>query len=513
MRAALVAALVTGVAACGPSKGANGPGPIAGRPSADPAAQLLTFVPPDASFVFVRDQQAGVNDQFNNTARLWEVIRGFRATLDTRPGTGQAFGAALLDELLDSKVAQLAGWREGESVMVMYGLGFDTVVRATLDGAKLRATIERAAATSGYPLTSTTANGRALYRVEIPAPAFTIWLLLAIDDHGVVAAFTGDPDRLTEHVVAASPTGPRYDTAAVVAAAYPDGRPNARFSGALHPSRLADALGALVARRPSWLAPFEPCAAAAVGLLAATPSVRMGWVPGKGTFEAVFVVDASASTVERLGRAQRALPRWREGDGRMRLGLGVGPTTLVDVVEPWFTTFDSTASACGGGGTAVATLRSLVAPAPMALIDAAVVEWNPKTKGIAAAVVGRDLAALWASLRGMLPLRPQPPAPRELVTMPGAVALGATDALGFGVGDSPTDAVTELLAASPGPPAVLSFEMGRDVLDMARAMGGDDGTFDNIEFDHMAMHTRVRDRQLVIEMRALAPASPHQLAH
>ncbi len=510
MRAAL--AITAVLAGCGSSRPAARAPVIAGQAATDPAADLLAFVPPDVSFVFVRDQEAGINDRFNDTTRLEDVLRGFRAQLGTAPGTGQAFAAALLDDLLAAgSQGALAGWREGESVFVVYGLGFDTVMRASLDGATLKATLDRAAAASKYQLTASEAKGRAYYRVEIPTPAFTVWLLLAIDDHGVVAAVTGDPDRLTEHVLAAQPAGPRFDTAAVVAGAYPDRRPGARFSGAMYPARLAAALEAVVARHPAWLRPVEPCAAAAVGLLAATPAFTMGWIPSREGFEAVAVIDADGRTIDRLGRAQRPLPRWHEGDGRARLGLGVSPATLVGVVEPWFTAFDATATACGSRGDVVASLHRMLSSPPVALVDTAVVEWDPRTQGLAGVVAASDLQALWGALRGLMPLRPQPPAPLERISLPGLTVMGGADAIGIGIGDAGGDALTELMGAEPGPRDVLALDMGHEVLEAVRRTSS--GPFDNMTFGSFVAHTRVRDHQLVLEMRATPPPSKPQLAH
>ena len=515
MRAALAATLVAvaGLGACGGPKG-QAARPVAGRPVADPAAALLAHVPASASFVFVRDQHASINDQFNDTGRIRDGLRSAGEQIDRTPGTGQAFAAALIDELVGTREpSQVTGWREGQSVLVMYGLGFDTVVRASLDGVALRATLERAAEASGFALTATVDHGRSYYRIEIPTPAFTFWLVFALDDHGVAAAITGDPERMAEHLLADRPTEPPLDTAAVVASAYPDGRKGARFSGALYPDRFAGALSSLLMREPAWLAPVEPCVATLVGLLRATPAITFAWVPGRERFDATIVIDATDDTIDRLGRGQRALPHWPTDQRHLRVGLGVPPTTLGAVLEPWFTALDTTSDACGSNGMMTAMLRNMISIGPAAQVATAVIQVAPGNEGFAAVVGARDLQALWAGMRGMLPmLRPQPPAPAERLSLPGVVIVGGADTLGVGMGDGGPAEVASLMAAEPGLPSVLSFELGRDFVEaFKRTAAGAPGPFEDLQFGSFAMRTYVRGHQLVLDMTAVPPAS-RQLA-
>lgn len=507
---AITAALIGGLesgAACGGKGGPTRAPTLSGQPVAEPADALMAFVPPDASFVLLRDQQAGLSDAFSPAGQTVKAIAELRTMLDPAAGPGSAFVAALADALLDPAQAPAAtiGWREGESAMAAYGLGIDTVIRMALDGARLRATLERAAAVSHFPLIAVRWHDRPYYRIEIPTPAFSIWLLLRIDDHGAVAAFTGDPDRLVEHVMAERPSGPRFDAGAAVAATYPDRRGEARFAGAIYPARLAGALGGVLARRPPWLAVFKGCPAAAVDLLAATPSLTMGWVPGRGRFEGVAALDVDARTVERLAHDQRAIPRWSANDDGMQVGLGVGPRTLFEVSEPWLTAYDRMATACESRGDVVASLRAMMSAPAVALIDAAVIVWDPRSKSMAAAVGARDLKALWAGLRTLVPLRAQPPAPMEQLTFQGMVLMGGVDALGVGGGDAGAAAITALMAAGPGPSEIAAIHFGRALVEEARRDAA--GAWGGADVSSMDVHLRVRDRRLLLEVAATSASS------
>ena len=501
------AALVGGGVACG-GKGGAAPAPtLSGQPVADPADQLMAFVPPDASFVLLRDQQAGISDAFSPAGQTVKAIAELRTMLDPAAGPGSAFVAALADALLDpaSSPSATIGWREGESALAAYGLGIDTVIRMALDGARLRATLERAAAVSHFPLIAARWHDRPYYRIEIPTPAFSIWLLLRVDDHGAVAAFTGDPDRLVDHVMAERPSGPRFDAAAAVAATYPDRRGEARFAGAIYPARLAAALDKVVARHPPWLAVFEDCPAHAVDLLAATPSLTMGWVPNRGRFEGIAALAVDDRTVERLAHDQRAIPRWSTNDHGMQVGLGVGPRTLIAVSEPWLNAYDRMATACGSRGAVMTSMRAMVAAPAVARVDAAVIEWDPRSKSMAAAVGARDLKALWAGLRTLVPLRAQPLAPMEQVTFQGMVLMGGVDALGVGGGDGAAAAITALMAAGPGPREIAALHFGRALIDEARRDAA--GAWGGADVSSMDVHLRVHGRRLLLEIAATTGSS------
>lgn len=502
---AVVAGLAGGLGAgCGGGKGAARPAPLTGAAVADPADRLMAFVPPDVTFVFVRDQQAGLADRFSDISQIAGSLKTARAALDPSDGPGTAFGAALLDALVVPGAARDAlGWREGQSVLVMYGIGFDTYVRATLDGARVRATLEAAAARSRFPLVPITAGGHAYYRIEIPTPAFSMWLVLRIDADGAVAALGGDPDRLLEQVLADRPTGPRFDTAAVIAAAYPDRRAQARFSMAIFPQRLAAALTGVVARRPPWLVPAQACAEAGAELLAATPSFRFAWVPAPGRFEAVGLLDVAPTTADRLARELQPIPRWSDDDARMRAGIGVGPRTLIEVVEPWLDAVDGLGRACGdgaGGGGSLTAVRAMLAPPPMALIGSALIEFEPRRNAFTAVVGARDPQALWAAIRSMVPLRPQPPAPGEQVGFQGAVFMGGGDALGVAAGDGAGAALSELMAGGPGPRELFAFDIPRGILDELRRSGNP--AFADTQFGSLEFHVGVRDRHVVLAMTA-----------
>ncbi len=517
MRASAAVTLALGLGlglGCGGSTHASAPAPLAGAAAVDPGDRLLAFVPPDASFVIMRDRYAGLAGRFGNPAQTAAALRGLRASLDPKAGAGTAFVAALIDLMVSGSFSESVGWHEGDSVMVAYGLGLSPVVRATLDGARLRATLEQAAATSGFPLTTASWKGRRYYRIELPLPGFPLWLLLRLDDHEAVAAVTGEPDRLLEHVMATAPPGPRFDPAAIVAAAYPDRRSDAHFSVALYPARLAAAFGQVVARSPAWMASFKPCAATGVELLAATPALAAAWVPGADAFEAVVLIDVAERTADRLTRELRAIPRWpADGDG-FRLGFGVGVRTLIEVSEPWFTAFDRTATACGSAGDTVATLHRALDPAPVALVDAAVMTYDPVGPTIVAALAAHDLQALWAALRTLLPLRPQPPAPAEQLTLPGAVFMGGVDALGVGGGggQGAAAALSALMATGPGPREVFALDFGRRFVE--QMSHGPITAWADAGFTDLTFHGQIRDRRLAIEMRAaLTPAAHPQLAH
>jgi hypothetical protein len=513
--AALAAAVGLAGGACGGGKGAAPATPLAGSPIADPADRLMAFVPPDVTFVFVRDQQAGLADRFSDISQVAGALQGARAALDPSDGPGTAFFAALLDALVVPGAARDAiGWREGESALVMYGLGFDTYVRATLDGARLRATLDGAAAKSRFPLVPVTTGGHTYYRVEIPTPAFSMWLVLRVDDRGLVAGLGGDAARLLDQVLADRPSGPRFDTAAVVAAAYPDRRPQARFSMAIFPQRLSAALRALVVRRPAWLAPVQACAEAGAELLAVTPSFRFAWVPAPGRFEAVGLLDVAPATADRLARELQPIPRWSDDDARMRAGIGVGPRTLLDVVQPWLDVVDTVGRACSdeesGGGSSLAMLRSMMAPPPMALIGSAMIEVEPRSRSVTAVVGARDPQALWAAIRSMVPLRPQPPAPGEQVSFQGAVFMSGGGTLGVAVGDGGAAALTALMAGEPGPRELFAFDIPRGVLDELRQSG--DSTFTDNQFGSLAFHVGVREGRVVVAMAAESVGPVPQLA-
>ena len=496
--AALVAVALAATGCGGPAKARPAP-PIAGQAAGDPIDRLLAFVPADASYLFVRDQQAGIN-QMGNTTQALAALRGLRSSLDDTDTPGLAFVAGLLAALDDPArpAAEAVGWHEGQSAVIAYGLGLDTVIRASLDGDRLRATIEDAAAASRFPLPTVRWQGGSYYRLEIPTPAFTIWMLVRFDAEGVVAVLTGDPDRLLDHLMAEHGSGPRFDTDAVVAAAYPGHRTDARFSAAIYPERLGAALQQVVARHPPWLAPFGTCAGAVADLLAATPSMTGAWVPAADRFEAVLVVGADDRTVDRLGKAQHALPRWRTEGPQFRFGLGVALPTLLEVAEPWLAAFDRTSSTCGSSSGSVDMLRKLVEPAPMALIDAWVVEVDPATRHMVAALGARDQQALWAGLRTLVPLRPQPPGLLEQVTFQSMVFMGGGDALGAAIGDGAAADLPALMAAAPGPRAVLAFELGREAFAQFRRASP---SMANEPYGSMAIRAGVRDRRLVVDMR------------
>ena len=521
-RRALALALVVGAAgagasACGGGASKGAAAPLSSTAVADPAARLMAFVPADASFVFVRDQQAMMADRFSDLSQLPEAMRGLRAVLDPHEGPGTAFVAGLLDALAAPGAARDAlGWQEGQSVLVVYGLGFDTVLRASLDGRALRATLERTAAESRFPLTPLTARGHTYYRIEVPTPAFAMTVVLRIDGDGAVAAIGGDGDRLVAHVLADAPDGPRFDVAATVSAAYPARRGEARFAMAVYPQRLSAALAQVIARRPAWLTPIAACADAGVDFLAATPAMRLAWVPRNDRFESVALVDLTPPTAERLARELQPIPRWSRADDRLRAGIGVGPRTLFDTLEPWLNAVDHLASACGSptaGG--ISSLKAAMLPAPVALIGAAAFELEPRTQVITAVLGARDLQALWASLRSLVPtLRPQAPAPGEQVGFQGVTFVGGGDALGLTVSGAGVPALGELMASGPGPRELFAFDLPAGVIDELRRRG-EDSALASTPFASLALHVGLRDRRLVVTIGADAASSGArpQLAH
>ncbi|HVV86891.1 MAG TPA: hypothetical protein VHE35_27825 [Kofleriaceae bacterium] len=516
MRAAALAALGVGLglAACGAHAARPAAtAPLASRGSVDPVARLLAFVPAGATFVLVRDQHAGELDPFGGRQAM-QLVSASRTLLDDQADPAQAFVAAILDQVLATPAAagEVVGWHEGESIAVLYGAGADTVLRATLDGARLRALLERTAARTGYTLPLASWQGRPYYRIDLSVRA-GLSIVVLLDDHGLAAALTDDPDHAIEQLAADHLDGPRLDVAPAMAAVFPDHEADARFSGAFYPDRLAVALSWAAARHPGWPG---ACARALGGLLRATPSAFVGWRGTASHFETVMLLDVSDHALDRLEHAARRIPRWSRTSPDLQVGVGMSPRTLLEVGEPWFAAFDALGAGCGvGGGGAVAGLKQALALAPMAHIDALSVDFDPEKKTMAAAIAARDQAALWASIRTLLPtLRPQPPAPLEQITQqlsfPSLVFHGGTDALGVGTSVGTLDeagaAVGAFMASAPGPDALFAVDFGRAFIDLMKQTSGVQDVPRTVT--QFSLHARLRDRRVRIEMTVGLSAPP-----
>jgi hypothetical protein len=111
----------------------------------------------------------------------------------------------------------------------------------------------------------------------------------------------------------------------------------------------------------------------------------------------------------------------------------------------------------------------------------------------------------------LVPVRPQPPAPGEQVSMRGTVFMGAGDALGFATGDGGAAALSDLMAAEPGPRAVVLFDLGRGVFDSLRRTGNP--SFADTAFGSLAMRLDVRDGRLVFSMAGDVASARPAFAH
>ncbi len=240
-------------------------------------SDLLTYVPADTPYVvhLVPEQLAMMGPGL--TREFVEGVAGRVLGREELP-TAEP-GARLRSELarelmpLDAKALARVGWDPERSEAVLYGHGLVPVLRASLDGAKARAALERAAARAKITIDAREQDG-VPYVILPPYGEQKLSVVIAFHATQVTAAITLEPEQIIIQLVSLEPAATSLATSYGKKPRDPGAPTSAWLFAAVEPARIAERLRAgdlaLLTRKPD----FTPaCTASLADFVAELPPI------------------------------------------------------------------------------------------------------------------------------------------------------------------------------------------------------------------------------------------------
>lgn len=459
-----------------------------------PLPSLLSLVPADAGFIL--HVAPGLVERLPDLATT-----SFRQGMASSEGRddGPLERALLGDLLRPEPMAPKLGWRVGHSEVVAWAEGKQFVAHARIDGAALRATLERAAA----------ASGRALPRKEWQGQAYLAWpgddgqtMLARLDDDEAVLMSSTDPDRDLPRLFARGPAARPFDPTPTLTSLFP-GRADAHFGLRFDPAWITS----VAADELTTEAPNRACAKAVVRWLGRLPAIDYAWASDGATTELATAMRLAAPTAARLSQQTGPIPHWLVTEDLMVMGFGAAPVAVLEATLPLAEELEHIMGSCERPVELVQPLRQLATLPILGEIRGGSFVGDFRTESFAVAVLPADLGRLWSSLRSLspIPLRAQPPARGERYALPGMVVTSdGTSLLAAQDDDRSRALLAELTSAGDGPTVLAAMAMGEGVLSALAA----DKDYDSEEearnarlfwswFSGMALEVGLRDDRLV----------------
>lgn len=491
------AAVVVAIAGCKGGGGGGGGGPLGAR--ATTLAPVLSTVPADAQAVF--HLPAGLFALLPASAEADAREGMLEDTAELRDGDGDEpiFGA-LVEQMAagPGAIGRTLGWQPGTSEVVAWGRGTTGVLRVRLDGAALRASLARAERSAKRTLAAVSWKGRAYYPLVRAKDAKEVHVAARIDDHELLLLWTRDLDRDLPLLMNDAPPSSSFDPTRVVEAMFPGRGAEAHFAMMVDPRWFTD----IVAEMESAGALDDagelgtPCGRTVLGLFGRLPAFHWAWARSATATELASTIQIGHPAAEQLTRDLSPIPRWAAKQQDLAMGIGVAPTTVLAVVEPWVERVDQAISACGGELGLTGQLRMVAKLPPLAAIRSMSITMDPVTENAVVAVRPDDVTRFWAQLRSLGPLRVQPPAIGEHVQLPGMVVTTDGDSLLVAVGED--EGMLDRAPVGRGPAALAMLVVGEDAL---AQFGREEADEDDEEFlrwvKGMSIELGVRDDRLV----------------
>ena len=387
------------------------------------------------------------------------------------------------------------GWQPGTGEVVAWSRGAMGLVRVRLDGSVLRASLERAERKSGRKLATAVWRGQAYYPLHRPDGAEP-HVLARVTDREALVLLTREPERDLPLLMDDAPQARPFDPSPVVEAMFPGRGAEAHFAMMVDPGWLGDLAAALDETGESK----TPCARAGLALLGRLPAVHTAWARSADVTEIASAIALDRGSARQIAAGLSPIPRWSDTPPGLVMGVGLAPSTALEVIGPWLRQADELAAVCGQSLGLANKLQVASSLAPLAAIRAVSVTMDPARNNGVLAVRPDDVARFWAQLRGLVSiLRAQPPAIGERLRLPGAVVTSDGASLLMAMGDPLDETWLDRAPAGDGPAALAAFVLGEDALAQLAREDPDDGSEQFLRWVRAAaVDLRLQGEQLVV---------------
>jgi hypothetical protein len=251
-------------------------------------------------------------------------------------------------ELAPYDAAALArvGWDVDHSELVIYGHGIVPVLRASMDGAKARAALQRVIARAGVDVPMRDAGGAPYIVVSTKPDAPS--LVVMFHAHQVAAALTYEPDAIVSHLALLEPAVPAFEETRGAWPRDPGAPRNAAVFFAINPHGIARAMRAgdfPLLSRGEHVEP--PCMNALADVVDDLPKVvNEYWSDGDQAWTS-YSLSKNALLAELVDGAP-GLPHWIDDPlPDIELGVGIEPAKILAFVQDVWSRAQATQSVCG----------------------------------------------------------------------------------------------------------------------------------------------------------------------